>query len=169
MHPPCNSGHKKQLWEMNLLQQREYSSRDPINLTLVCVSGDEHRNRIKLIAVTLLPTWHVESRVCEEIMMEDGNELQSKKKSKDGVMQKRLKVSQGGITYWFVGSCWLFSKWVMDLLCHYVTGTNMKVPDNLMTGFERSYQKPADQVPALPEMMWSQKEQRSRKRKWEHK
>lgn len=33
----------------------ERSSWEPLNLTLVCVFGDEHRNRIKLIAADTLP------------------------------------------------------------------------------------------------------------------
>lgn len=56
MQSSCSSGHNLQLSELHLLQQCEWSSENPINLTLICVCGDEHRNRVKLIAVAPLPT-----------------------------------------------------------------------------------------------------------------
>lgn len=65
---------------MNSYQQHKYSSREVINLTLICVFRHEHRNRVKLITVAPLPIWHEKSRVCDEGMMEDENEVTSKEK-----------------------------------------------------------------------------------------
>lgn len=91
---PCKlshiSSHRKQLRWLNLggyvihLCARTLgfsgcgcSSQVSVNLTLIWVFGDEHRNRVKLVVIAFLPTRHEESRVCgegrgSEGMMEGG-------------------------------------------------------------------------------------------------
>lgn len=80
----------------------ECSSQDLVTLTLIWVFGDEHRNRVKLVVIALLHTWHEESRVCDkeeevEVWWRGKKKLnQPKKRAKRKEDASRLKQMREG-------------------------------------------------------------------------